>query len=80
MLKYQYRSYTADNLHTLPQYGKLPEEQLRAIKTVAAVYPFRVNSYVTENLIDWSNIPEDPMFRLTLNEYQGSSEPKPSQR
>lgn len=66
MFNYQYRSYTADNLHNLPQYGKLPEEQLQAIKTVAAVYPFRVNSYVTENLIDWSNIPEDPMFRLTF--------------
>ncbi len=64
MLKY--RSYTADNLHTLPQYGKIPEEQLHVVKTVATVYPFRVNSYVTENLIDWSNIPEDPIFRLSF--------------
>jgi len=30
------------------------------------VYPFRVNSHVAENLIDWSNIPDDPMFRLTF--------------
>lgn len=64
MLKY--RSYTADNIHALPQYRKIPEELLHIIKTVAAVYPFRVNSYVTENLIDWSNIPEDPMFRLSF--------------
>ncbi|MCW8796903.1 MAG: lysine 2,3-aminomutase [Chlorobium sp.] len=64
MLKY--RSYTADNLHTLPQYGEIPEEQLHIVKTVATVYPFRVNSYVTEHLIDWSNIPEDPIFRLSF--------------
>ncbi|MCG8341756.1 MAG: lysine 2,3-aminomutase [Chlorobiales bacterium] len=64
MLKY--RSYTAENLHTLPQYGTIPEEQLHIVRTVASVYPFRVNSYVTENLIDWSNIPKDPMFRLSF--------------
>ncbi|NEX14997.1 MAG: lysine 2,3-aminomutase [Prosthecochloris sp.] len=64
MLKY--RSYTADNLHTLPQYGEIPEEQLHIVKAVATVYPFRVNSYVTERLIDWSNIPEDPIFRLSF--------------
>jgi len=64
MLKY--RSYTAANLHTLPQYGEIPEEQLHIVKTVANVYPFRVNSYVTEHLIDWSNIPEDPIFRLSF--------------
>lgn len=64
MLKY--RSYAAHNLHTLPQYGEIPEEQLHVVKTVAAVYPFRVNNYVTENLIDWSNIPDDPMFRLSF--------------
>ena len=64
MLKY--RSYTAANIHELPQYRDIPEEQLHTIRTVATVYPFRVNSYVTEHLIDWSNIPDDPMFRLSF--------------
>lgn len=64
MLKY--RSYTIENLHELPQYGEIPEDQLHVIKTVASVYPFRVNSYVIENLIDWSNIPADPIFRLSF--------------
>ncbi len=64
MLKY--RSYSATNLHTLPQYGRIPEEELHVIKTVAAVYPFRVNNYVTDHLIDWSNIPDDPLFRLSF--------------
>jgi KamA family protein len=36
------------------------------MKAVAAVLPFRVNDYVIEELIDWSNIPDDPIFQLTF--------------
>ena len=28
--------------------------------------PFRTNNYVIEELIDWSNVPEDPVFQLTF--------------
>nr|VFK61408.1 MAG: KamA family protein [Candidatus Kentron sp. UNK]VFK69127.1 MAG: KamA family protein [Candidatus Kentron sp. UNK] len=30
------------------------------------MYPFRVNSYIVEELIDWSNVPDDPIFRLVF--------------
>ncbi|PPJ53266.1 hypothetical protein CBER1_11811 [Cercospora berteroae] len=30
----------------------------------AQVFPMRVNTHVVENLIDWSAVPDDPMFRL----------------
>ncbi len=33
---------------------------------MAAVLPFRVNEYVLDELIDWSAIPDDPIFRLTF--------------
>ncbi len=33
---------------------------------VSRVLPFRTNNYVTDKLIDWNNIPEDPMFRMTF--------------
>ena len=36
------------------------------MKAVSAVLPFRVNEYVTDELIDWSNIPEDPIYQLTF--------------
>ena len=36
------------------------------MKAVAAVLPFRVNNYVLDQLIDWSNIPDDPIFQLTF--------------
>jgi KamA family protein len=36
------------------------------MKAVSAVLPFRVNNYVVEELIDWSNIPADPIYQLTF--------------
>ncbi|MBV1882551.1 MAG: lysine 2,3-aminomutase [Pseudomonadales bacterium] len=36
------------------------------MKVVANVLPFRVNDYVIEQLIDWDNIPNDPIFQLTF--------------
>jgi len=33
---------------------------------VAHVLPFRVNNYVIENLIDWENLSDDPIYRLTF--------------
>jgi len=64
MLKY--RSFTAHTINELPQYRALSKDQIHTIKTVAAVYPFRINNYVAEKLIDWNNVPDDPMFRLSF--------------
>ena len=36
------------------------------IKVVGNVLPFKVNNYVIDELINWDNIPEDPMFQLTF--------------
>ena len=33
---------------------------------VANVMPFRSNNYICDNLIDWNNIPNDPIFQLTF--------------
>lgn len=32
----------------------------------ATVFPMRTNNYVVEELIDWSNVPNDPMFQLVF--------------
>lgn len=37
-----------------------------SFEIASAVLPFRVNDYVLEELIDWSNIPGDPIFQLTF--------------
>jgi L-lysine 2,3-aminomutase len=45
--------------------GLAPEERL-AVRAVASVLPFRTNSYVIENLIDWDAAPDDPIYRLVF--------------
>jgi len=42
------------------------EEQKHHINVVGQVLPFKVNNYVLEELIDWSNLPNDPIFQLTF--------------
>lgn len=58
------RLYDRDSIKTLPEFAKLPEEHRAALRVVSAVLPFRVNNYVIQELIDWDNIPDDPIFRL----------------
>lgn len=40
------------------------------MQAVAKILPFRTNNYVVEELIDWSRIPEDPLFQLTFPQPQ----------
>ncbi len=62
----KYRAYTNKNIDQIPQFKTLTSEQRAAITAVSKVLPFRVNNYVVEELIDWDNIPVDPMFQLTF--------------
>ncbi len=62
----KYRSYSLRNFKKLPQIEKLSEEQKFAIEVVSQILPFKTNNYVTEELIDWDNIPNDPIFILNF--------------
>lgn len=61
-----FRVYQRHDLPRIPQLASLPADTLLAMRAVATVLPFRVNHYVVEDLIDWDNIPNDPMFQLTF--------------
>lgn len=61
-----FRAYTTKDIDVLPQLQSLTEEQRLNIKAVSSVFPFRVNNYVVEELIDWDNIPNDPIYQLTF--------------
>lgn len=64
---FKYRVFTLRNFRKIPQIDTvLSEEQKHDIEVVGNVLPFKVNNYVVDELIDWSNIPEDPMFQLTF--------------
>ena len=60
------KSYTLTNFRELPQIQKLGEEKQFEMEVVGNVLPFKTNNYVVEQLINWSNIPDDPMFVLTF--------------
>jgi len=44
----------------------MSKEDRFAIKVIGSVLPFRVNSYVVEQLIDWDNVPNDPIYQLVF--------------
>jgi KamA family protein len=60
------KSYTLSNFRDLPQIQNLSEETKIEMEVVANVLPFKANNYVVEQLIDWNNIPNDPMYVLTF--------------
>lgn len=61
-----YKSYSLTTMRQVPQLKTWKESSLREMEVVANVLPFKVNNYVLDELIDWTNIPNDPMFRLTF--------------
>ena len=60
------KSYTLSNFRTLPPIQNLGEEKQFEMEVVGNVLPFKANNYVVEQLIDWNNIPNDPMYILTF--------------
>ncbi len=62
----EYKSYTLSNYRTMPQFHKISPELVEAIEVVGRVLPFKANNYVAEELIDWDNLPNDPIFTLTF--------------
>ena len=59
----KYQSYHLNNYKSIKGIEKLSATDRMAIETTGHVLPFKANNYVTE-LIDWDNIPEDPIFTL----------------
>jgi len=61
-----FHAYSAKHLDTLTRRAGLSEQERLAVRAVATVLPFRTNSYVLENLIDWDAAPDDPIYRLVF--------------
>lgn len=62
----QYRAYRLHNFRDLPQLQLLSPEDQFAIEVVGQVLPFKTNSYVVEELINWDDVPHDPLFVLNF--------------
>lgn len=61
-----YKSYTLQNFKSIPQIKRLSEEQIFEMEVVGSVFPFKANNYVVDELINWNNVPNDPIFVLTF--------------
>jgi KamA family protein len=62
----RFKSYNLRNYNSI-QYLKEVSDEIRfAMEVVGNVLPFKANNYVVNELIDWNNIPDDPIFRLTF--------------
>jgi L-lysine 2,3-aminomutase len=59
-----FRVFTMADLDQLTARAGLPPARRLKIQAAAAVTGFRVTSYVTDELIDWSAAPDDPIYRL----------------
>jgi KamA family protein len=62
----RFRAFGPRDLGAILQLRSLSESERRAMRVVSAVLPFRVNNYVLDELIDWSRVPDDPIFQLTF--------------
>jgi KamA family protein len=62
----RFRAINSSSVERLPQWQAMDEELRRAVTVVSTVLPFRTNRYVVDELIDWDNLPEDPIFQLTF--------------
>ncbi len=58
--------YSLKDLDSIPQLKILNKDEKFALTVVSNVLPFRTNNYVVEELIDWNNVPDDPIYQLTF--------------
>lgn len=59
-------SFSLHNYKNIPHINKLSVEQIEAIEVVGNVLPFKTNNYVVNELINWEDLENDPMFKLTF--------------
>ena len=61
-----YKSYMLHNFRNIPQIDVLMRNKKNRLRLSDRYLPFKTNNYVVDNLIDWSKVPNDPMFILTF--------------
>ncbi|TCO53683.1 KamA family radical SAM protein [Actinocrispum wychmicini] len=62
----RFRAYGPRHIDDIAVRYGLSAEIAGTIRALARVLPFRVNEYVLEELVDWSNVPADPIFQLVF--------------
>jgi KamA family protein len=63
---HRYMPYVLATMDRIEPLQRMTPARLLSMRAVAHVLPFRTNSYVVEQLIDWERVPDDPIFQLTF--------------
>jgi len=66
ILPVKFKPYTRQTIEQAPHWQRLPQELQEAVQVISHVLPFRTNEYVMNELIDWDNVPDDPIYRLVF--------------
>ena len=62
----KFQAVIRSNVEKTPQWASLDPELREGIEVLSLVLPFRTNKYVMDELIDWTNVPNDPIFNLVF--------------
>jgi len=62
----RYQAHGPRQLDGIARRFGLDRDLTDTIRAFSAVLPFRVNEYVLTELIDWDQVPDDPMFQLVF--------------
>lgn len=63
------KKYKAISIHDLPhikQTASLDQKRMEELTTLGKIYPFRTNEYVLDELINWDDFENDPIYRLNF--------------
>jgi KamA family protein len=66
LMKPVYRSYSNHNYKKISQIDKLSAADIEAVDVVGSVLPFKTNNYVVDQLINWDDAPNDPIYTLNF--------------
>jgi hypothetical protein len=62
----KFKPFIRQTISHARQWEWISPDLQEAVQVVSHVLPFRTNEYVLDHLIDWNNIPDDPIYRLTF--------------
>lgn len=62
----KFKAYTAKSIRETRYWQKLSPDLQEAVLVVSQVLPFRTNEYVLRDLINWDNVLDDPIYRMTF--------------
>ena len=62
----KYTPFTRKNYFNIDQVKRLGNSTISDIDVVSRVLPFKTNNYVVNELIDWDNVPQDPLYTINF--------------